>query len=406
MLAAPKARVVPSPVVAPLSVCFVAPKAYPALAGRDDLAHVGGAERQQVLLAGELRRRGHAVSFVVFDHGQPREEVHQGIRLVRCYRPEGGVRGLRFFHPRLSGLWGALAVADADVYYQRGAEPETGTVAHWCRRHGRAFVFAVAHDTNCLRASPLIPGRVERLLFRYGLRRAHAVIAQTTRQQQLLRHEFGARSFLIRSSFAWPWGPHRRRPGLTRPGEPSRVLWVGRLSAEKRPGWVVRLARDLPGCHFDVVGQSNERSGPGDDVIPQLRSLANVTWHGYLPHHRMREVYRDTHVLLCTSESEGFPNVFLEAWACGLGVVTTVDPDGVVTAFRTGEVAGTYDDLRRLLLTLGQRQPFWEAAGRRGQQYVNRHHGLGATADALVEVLGAACARRRRAGGAAGPARS
>src|SRR5678816_2271582 len=100
------------------SVCFVAPKAFPALSGREDLAHVGGAERQQVLLAEELARRGHRVSFVVLDHGQADgEEVVRGIRAFKCYRLEDGIRGVRFLEPRLRGLWSAMRRADADVYY-------------------------------------------------------------------------------------------------------------------------------------------------------------------------------------------------------------------------------------------------------------------------------------------------
>jgi len=77
----------------PPSVCFVAPNAYPALSGREDLTNGGGAERQQVLLAEELSRRDHRVSFVVLDHGQPDEEEIRGIRVVKCYRLDQGIRG-------------------------------------------------------------------------------------------------------------------------------------------------------------------------------------------------------------------------------------------------------------------------------------------------------------------------
>src|SRR5260370_2688808 len=110
------------------SVCFVAPNAYAALSGRQDVAHIGGAERQQVLLSEELVRRGYRVSFIVLDHGQPDGETFRGIRAFKCYKVDSGVRGLRFFHPRLSGVWNAMTRADADIYYQRGADYETGLV--------------------------------------------------------------------------------------------------------------------------------------------------------------------------------------------------------------------------------------------------------------------------------------
>ena len=379
------------------AVCFVAPNAYAALSGRQGVTHVGGAERQQVFLAEELVRRGHRVSFVVLDHGQPDgEELVSGISIFKCYRLDAGTRGLRFFHPRLFGLWSAMRKADADVYYQRGAEAETGLVGHWCRRHGRVFVFAVAHDTNCLARSPLMPRRSERLLFRRGLWQADAIVAQTAQQQELLLAEFGHPSTIIRSCFSWRWRSVAPAPNE---GDSGRILWVGRLSEEKRPEWVIRLARDLPRHRFDIVGQGNRSSAFARSIVAQIEALTNVRWHGYVPHHSMLDLYRTARVLLCTSGSEGFPNVFLEAWSCGKGVLSTVDPDGVIARFQIGAVAPGYDELKECLLTLDERRTSWEATGHRGREYVRSHHGVGPAADALIQVIANALARsggRRR----------
>src|SRR5438105_13961880 len=141
-------------------ICLVALRTSGLLSGRDDIRHVGGAERQQVLIARELVRRGYPVSIIVFDYGQAEVEQIEGIRLVRAYRREAGLPLLRSVHPRLTGLWAAMRRADADIYYQRGAESETGLVAGWCRRHERCFIFAIAHDTNCHRDLRMLEGPV------------------------------------------------------------------------------------------------------------------------------------------------------------------------------------------------------------------------------------------------------
>jgi glycosyltransferase involved in cell wall biosynthesis len=391
------AKTVSMPAPARPSVCFVAPNAYGALADGTDVSHVGGAERQQVLLSEELVRRGYRVSFVVFDHGQPDGETLRGVRIFKCYRADRGVRGLRFFHPRLTGLWNAMKRADADVYYQRGAESETGLVGHWCRRHGRGFIFAVAHDTNCMRVTPLIT-RFERLLFHHGLRHADAIITQTLKQQHMLREAFGLASTLCRSCPTWP-------PDLVGAAEPreddqlaDRILWVGRLSEEKRPEWLIRLATDLPECRFDVVGQCNTRSKYGRTLAARIEILPNVRWRGYVEHSRMRALYQKARVLLCTSASEGFPNVFLEAWSCGKPVLTSVDPDDVVATFQLGQVARDYGAMRECLVSLSAQRAWWEAAGLRGQAYVREHHNAVTSVDALEGVVAHcyASARARR----------
>jgi glycosyltransferase involved in cell wall biosynthesis len=183
-------------------------------------------------------------------------------------------------------------------------------------------------------------------------------------------------------------GPARRSDG-----EPQGILWAGRLSEEKRPEWAIRLARELPGYRFDIVGPCDVDSAYGRGVLAQIESLSNVRWHGYVPHHKMPEVYRNARLLLCTSPAEGFPNVFLEAWSSGRGVLSTIDPDGVITRFQTGEVAADFDGMKQHLVMLDERRAFWEAAGSRGRRYVQGHHGVDVAGGALVQVMRSALAR-------------
>jgi glycosyltransferase involved in cell wall biosynthesis len=367
-------------------LCFVALRAYGLLTGRSDIRHQGGAERQQLLLARGVARLGYSVSFVTLDHGQPDgETVGEGVRVFKSYRLDSGVRGLRFLHPRLTALWAAMSRADADIYYQRGAEAETGLVAGWCRRRNRRFVFAAAHDDNFSRELELLRSVRERTLYRYGLRHADRILAQTSHQQELAREHYGLESAVVRNC----WSPPVDAPvGSSHgPGVPGTALWVGRISPEKRPEWLVALASDLPGQRFEVVGHANVSSRLSARVEDQLRSLPNVTWHGFLPHDRLQEVYPRATVLVCTSESEGFPNVFLEAWGHGVATVSTVDPDGLITAHQLGGVASSYEGLRRLMGEVCAEPAAWRERGRRAAAYVRANHAPAAAAATLDRIL-------------------
>jgi len=105
----------------------------------------------------------------------------------------------------------------------------------------------------------------------------------------------------------------------------------------------------------------------------------------------MRTFYRECHLLLCTSESEGFPNVFLEAWSCGKAVLTSVDPDQIVATFGLGRVTTDYAEMRTCLASLVSEQAWWREAGLRGPSYVEEHHSAKATADALERVIERCC---------------
>jgi len=360
-------------------ICFVSPRNYAVLARDPAVRHVGGAEVQQALLGRELARRGHEVSFVIFDHGQRDGLELDGIRLHTCYQPEAGMRFLRFVHPRLSGLWAALNRAGAQIYYLRGASQDAAVVGAWCRLRRRPLIFALAHDMDCDPRLPLL-GPFERVLYRLGLRSASAIVSQTEQQRRGLLSAFGYESTVIRNSCPVPVAPPPPDPA-------GSVLWVARLSPEKRPEWLLEVARAMPEQRFTVVGQANTGTPYGHELVERLSALPNVAVRGYVTHGEMPGLYAQAQALLCTSEAEGFPNVFLEAWARALPVVSTVDPDGVIARHGLGRVAGSVPELAAALRELLASEEARRECGRRARHYVEHSHDPRQCVDALERLI-------------------
>ena len=320
-------------------VCFVAPKAYSVLSGKGDVQHIGGAEVQQARIARALLDRGYGVSFITLDVGQPDGEELDGIRIHRSYQAGGGLPGLRFLHPRATAVWSAMRRAGAKIYYQRTSDPLTGVVAAFCRRYDRKFVFALGHDGDCDPALPFCRSLRERVPYRYGLKAADAVVAQTATQQlNLLRH-FGVQSVVIPSCHVTP----PLKPAAAHAGTP-RMVWLGRFAPEKRLELLLEVASRCGDVEFDVLGD-----GPAGPYVAELKErasmLENVNLVGYVPHTEVAGHYEKATGLICTSSSEGFPNTFLEAWSRGLAVVTSFDPDGIVKKHGLGLVSPTADGL-------------------------------------------------------------
>lgn len=373
-------------------VCFIAPTAYGALSGQEEFGHVGGAQVQQVLVARELARRGARVSFVTQDHGQSEGVEHDGIRVFKTCGEHAGWPGVRFLHPRWTGLWKALDRCGPDIVYQRGAGCETGQAAMWSRARGRPLVFAAASDSDCNPRLPYLSKYRDRLLYRFGLKHATRIVAQTQSQVEAFSVKFGRRAMLIRSCSADPGQPGPRRPV---PGERPMVLWVGRFSYEKRPELMLDLAEARPDLAFEVVGASN---GGGDGPFVERASrIANVTLHGRVPHAQMGAFYERATALLCTSQWEGFPNTFLEAWARGVPTVSTVDPDGAISAHRLGGVGRSAPELGGHVDRLVNDPAGWLACSWRARQCFLARHSLKRAADAYEALFGEVL---DRAGGA------
>jgi glycosyltransferase involved in cell wall biosynthesis len=365
------------------TLCIVAMGAdtYGVLAGDAAVAFVGGEAVQQVLLARAWRDLGIEVSMVLPDSPRPGEHLVNGIRIIPAFRSAAGIPVLRFLHPRLTGTFSALRRADADIYYQSPAGAATGFVAHFCRRHGRQFIFRVASDANCIPGQQLIRLWRDRKLFEYGMRRATVIAAQTQHQQDLLRRNFRLDSRLINMVAEPALLPEPNAQDID-------VLWVGSFRPVKRPEALVELARHLPALRFALVGGSSaDMTGYFDRVTAAARQLPNLTIYGAVPYQQVGALFDRARVLANTSTMEGFPNTFLQAWMRGIPVATTFDPDGLVRRHRLGAAATSPAELAPVIATLVADAAARRAEAGRIRAYALREFSAAAIARQYLELL-------------------
>ena len=381
----------------PLRICIVGLKCYDLLAGVAHPRYVGGAERQQVQLARGLASRGHHVALVTLAHGDADGTTHEGVTVYPAYSVDAGIPVLRFFHPRWTGLAAAMRRANADVYYQMGGDGETGQVALWCRRAGKAFVFSLASDADVDPRLPLLGSHRQRVLYRAGLRRATAVVAQTNAQRANLARAFSADSTVIRNCTEDP-GETIGTP-LRASNPRPRLLWVGRFVPIKRPELLLDLAAAEPGWDFHVIGAGNAAGDYGRGVEARAAALPNVTVHRGISDASLDEHYRRATVFVSTSSVEGVPTTFLEAWARGLPVVSTLDPDDAIATHGLGAVTAPETlaaSVRAVLAqdadALARRVRAHFLATHTVEAYVSRHERL------FASVTPPAAARRSAAG--------
>mgnify|MGYP001091225631 CR=1 FL=1 len=358
-------------------ISIIAHRAYGPLA-RMDTGHIGGVERQTSLMARWFARHGYKVSMITWDEGQPDGLTIEGVRVFKMCRENTGIKGLRFFCPKWTSLCQTLKRADADVYYYNSGGGVLGQIVMWCRRHSRKSIFSVAANRVCdathMSSAPLR----ERLLYRYGLRNAHSIIVQTQLQQQMLHEGFGVDSTVIPMPCeGFSTDLNSSAKSITVKG--ARVLWVGRISEEKRFEWLLDVAERCPQFTFDVVGASNNDSSYARAQMERAGKIPNVKLHGRLLHAELAEFYKRCRVLCCTSEYEGFPNTFLEAWSCGIPVVSTFNPDGIIAKYGLGWTASSIDKIVDGLKTALGSPEKWRTASHAVRSYYLENHTMDAT---------------------------
>ncbi|MCF7762194.1 MAG: glycosyltransferase family 4 protein [Verrucomicrobia bacterium] len=362
-------------------ICFISLKSHDLVAEAAQPRYIGGAERQQVLIGRGLQQLGYEVSFVTHDVGQPDGVTHNGIRIHTAYHPDRGLPGLRAISPRWKGLWSALERADADIYHQMCADIETGQVAWWCRRKGRRLVFAAASDADCQRDLPLLRTRRQRWFYRYGLARADWVVCQTATQECGLKRHFDIQSMIIPSCTPEPEGDVNR-PVSCPKAEHVTLAWVSRLVPLKRLEWLLDLAEHAPSYRFLVVGGGETSDAYVRGLLARAARLPNVHILGRVPDRELWEVYDQADLLLDTASIAGVPTTFLEAWARGVPVVTTVDPDGDLEKNNLGRVVSSVAEMAAAIAELIGQPERWWSCSQAARQYYKKHHTVRAISNA------------------------
>jgi len=200
------------------------------------------------------------------------------------------------------------------------------------------------------------------------------VIVQSRRQQDMLQEGFGRDSVIIPMPCPGPSEDEYAACAKDRNG-PNRILWIGRICEVKRPDRLLDMAESCSDLEFDLVGPS-DGSTYSQDVCRRAEGIGNVRLCGPASRERVSEFYQKAAVLCCTSDFEGFPNTFLEAWSYGLPIVSTVDPDGLISEKGLGTVGENASELVAGIRKLLDSQEKWKQASRLSREYYLENHSM------------------------------
>ena len=349
-----------------MKICIVGLDTLPVLAPEIGGDCKGGEQVQQTLLAKAFSRQHHDVSMVVYDYGQADSARWHDITTYKTHRENAGIPVFRFIYPRWTALWAALRRANADIYYLSCAGMHLGLLAMFCRRHGGKVVFRVAHDFDCDPKNLLIQYWRDKKLYEYGLRHANGIFVQSVQQQRAMRENYGLESVVAEMLVD---APHQK---VSRDVD---VLWVNNLRQFKRPDLFLALAKKLPQLKFHMIGGPQPGFGAlFDTVRSEASKIPNLTFHGSVPYHQMDEKYAGARVFVNTSDSEGFPNSYLQAWIRGTPVVAFFDPDAVIAREGIGQAVSTLDEMANVVLQLVKDQQRWSEMSLRCTAYMAAMH--------------------------------
>jgi glycosyltransferase involved in cell wall biosynthesis len=356
------------------SVCIISPNILPLLLPESSIPVVGGIEVQENIVA-QLIMKKNRVTFVSFDFGISRSKLPKTpFSLLTFPSTKSGDGRIRRF---LNVLLFAKAMDDAraDVYFMMGSSHLTGLAAIYCIFRQRRFVFQVASQNDL--DPHAIRGLCTHLSRRVGTIFAHSVLVQTDDQRRHLASERGRASDIVPNPVDLP------QPYSKEDETDGSIVWVGTIRRLKRPDLFVEIAKQIPDGKFVLFGPQLQEE---EDYLKNIQSAAlnipNLQLRGFLPHAEMLSEFRRAGILVNTSEFEGFPNTFLEAWSNYVPVISlNWDPDDVICRHRLGFHSGDIGQMKLDITRLMRDSRLTRELGSNGRRYVETHHSMEVISD-------------------------
>lgn len=299
-------------------------------------------------LALALSREGHNVWVVALASSLRLSKYIDGkVNIIRIHRPPD-----YFLRTSIGTLVYSIQVAKCVYALAQRLHgdliveaPEWFAEAFWLNTHRRNFpVLVKIHTPHFLHArlNHLKSWHAVEWMEHKATKGADQVHAPSKAIATVIGSEWGISLSEIKI-VPYPVNTERYRPSLERRNTAPLVCFMGRL--ERRKG-VLTIASAIPRillvhpqAHFMFIGRDMPDSG-GESMrnkIQQLlgpRVLANVTFLDQISRDELVSWYQRARITLVPSLWENFPNVCLEAMACGSAVI----------ASNTGGIAEIIDD--------------------------------------------------------------
>jgi Glycosyl transferases group 1 len=349
-----------------------------ALAGRTS----GGGELQIALLAKVLAKGGHEV--VVLDYVI--NEEFQTVEGIKVYPVKGWNRGIRMIRAlthRLPMLYKCLKDQKADIYYCRIRDSRHLIAWLAARKVKAKFILGLAEDLDIMGFrmrwkyyysaylnNPWIifDGILCEFVYPLLVRKSDVIFAQHEGQKQILSQK-GIKSILFPNLIDLA-----QLPVVSNPTH-DNFIFVGWLDNRKGVADLYNLIEKAPLAIFKIIGPPRDKAG--HFYYEKLKLFNNVSLLGELSHNETLKYIANAKAMINTSRMEGFPNIFIEAWAYGVPVLSLyVDPGSVIEKEDLGEVAcGKIDNLLEAMNNKIYSDEFAKGA----KDYVENNHALNDT---------------------------
>lgn len=341
----------------------------------------GGAEVQLYLLIREfLKYNDLKVSVITGDKYIKRTIVKQTKNLRLILSQPLNDKLLNYIK-RPIRLFFYLLRENPDIIIQRIGGIETGICAIYAKLLNKKFIFSIAHKYDTIKG-----GRkgILSLFYQLGLIMADLIIAQSNDQIIQLR-EWKNRDinniFLIKSGY------DIKEVNIN---SKKYILWIGRAIKWKRGEVFIKLAKDFPQEQFLMICNKNKNNFYYWNKLKEnADKISNLSFIEFIPFNQIDSYFEKAKIFINTSESEGFPNTFIQAMKNKTPIVSlNVNPDNFLEKCECGiSCNNSYKDFKKAIKIVLDNREIYQKLSENAYKYVKKAHNIKNIAENWVKVF-------------------
>lgn len=364
----------------------------------------GGVETQIYYIGKAMQQVGWNVVYLCPTTGATGwKTTSQGFQVYGFRQPN---YGFQISDRQIADILGEI---NPDVVYQRGRTilQESGAVLRFCKHHNVPYIIGLSTDLNTarfhaifeltrtkkswLKKLAIIPyGLWTDIKMRKTLQQADCIITQHAGQYDSLPIDLRLKATTI---------PNLHPEVVHSTSKPEKIIiaWVNNYRPLKRGELFLQLAKqcnDLDAQFIMVLG--NAKKQYTNPIIEQGKNIRNLLIYGEKTANEIDILLSQATLVVNTSEYEGFPNIFIQAWLHTTPTISIcIDPAKALSQHHAGIVSGNFQqlvaDVRRLILNPQQAHSLGKNArifAEINYGYYHNHHRISIFFTAIAEKFG------------------